>query len=228
MSKVKLSAVLDDLRGKINNVVFQQSKSGLNMRTRVIPFNPQSTLQSVVRSVLSVAAKAFGQLTEAQIAAWNTLAATYTSLRNVFGEMYTISGANLHSTINANLAFSDQPLSSVAPAAVSPVPVPEPASIYLDAAPGVLTLNVSGFTGTGVTLVVSLAPVCSLGRSKPIGNYRKAANYVADLAATDMLSLYTTVFGTAPTVGLKFWVRLTWVNQDGFAKVGSDLATKVK
>jgi hypothetical protein len=49
MAKVDLGIAFDNIRGKAGNLVIQDNRSGLFIRKRVVPRNPQTAAQQAVR-----------------------------------------------------------------------------------------------------------------------------------------------------------------------------------
>jgi hypothetical protein len=70
MAKIILSALLDDIRGKIAGSVFQMTVGGLQMRTRVSPRNPRTGNQQQIRSNYSRIVLTWPYLDTADQATW--------------------------------------------------------------------------------------------------------------------------------------------------------------
>lgn len=71
MAKVILSALLDDLSGKLSGSVFQTTVGGLQLRNKVSPRNPRSPAQQRSRANFSYATRSWNDLTPTEIASWN-------------------------------------------------------------------------------------------------------------------------------------------------------------
>lgn len=211
MAKIKLTAFLADIRGKVSGTVFSKNRGGAYARTKVSPINAQTTRQSAVRSQLTSFAQAFRSLTAAQIASWNSAVSNFTST-DVFGDVKTPSGINLYTKLNMNLAqvgespISDPPLPSEIPAVDS------------------LTLTTNG-TSPAVSLAFSPSPVpadtafiveatapVSPGKSFVKSEYRQIS-FLAAAATTpaNLLTDYAAKFGN-PITGQKIFMRVTPVN----------------
>jgi hypothetical protein len=102
MAKVKYTAIVADMRGKLNGSVFSKNRGGAYVRTKVTPSNPSTTYQNQVRDRLATFAQAFRALTAAQIAAWNSAVSSFTKT-DIFGDIKSPSGINLYVKLNANL-----------------------------------------------------------------------------------------------------------------------------
>lgn len=71
MAKVVLSALLDELTGKVAGSVFQNTVGGLQLRTKVNPRNPRSLYQQMRRSDWSFAALSWLTLNSIELQSWN-------------------------------------------------------------------------------------------------------------------------------------------------------------
>ena len=63
MAKIKLSAIVSEMRGKLNGSVFSKNRGGAYIRTKVTPVNPQSLAQGLVRATLTNLSQAWRGLT---------------------------------------------------------------------------------------------------------------------------------------------------------------------
>lgn len=102
MAKVKFTAIVADMRGKLNGSVFSKNRGGAYVRTKVTPSNPSTSFQTAVRNRLAAFAQAFRSLTSAQISAWNAAVGNFTKT-DIFGDVKNPSGVNLYIKLNASL-----------------------------------------------------------------------------------------------------------------------------
>lgn len=211
MAKIKFSAFLTDMRGKVNGTVFSKNRSGAYARTKVSPINPQTVRQSAVRSQLTALAQAFRSLTAAQIAAWNSAVSNFTGT-NVFGDTVKPSGINLYCRLNMNLNQIGGTLIANPPL---PTEVPPVESLTLTANGTVAALSLA-FAPTPVPastdwIVEATAPV-SPGKSFVKSEYRQI-QVIAAAATTpqSLLAAYAAKFGN-PITGQKIFVRVTPVD----------------
>lgn len=117
----------DKIHGKImgesgvnGQVVYSTRTAGNVYRNYVIPANPQSTLQVVVRAALAAAAAAWKDITEAQAYDWNVKAATIYRT-NILGVQYSLTGIGLYCEINTYRQLNAQAIVDVLPTIVAPV-----------------------------------------------------------------------------------------------------------
>tara|TARA_R110000868_G_scaffold42833_1_gene144465 strand:+ start:271 stop:957 length:687 start_codon:yes stop_codon:yes gene_type:complete len=211
MAKIKLTAFLADIRGKVAGTVFSKNRGGAYARTKVSPINAQTTRQSAVRSQLTSWAQAFRSLSASQIASWNSAVSNFTST-DVFGDVKTPSGINLYVKLNMNL---DQ----IGASNISTPPLPSAVASI-----STLTLTANG-TSPALSLAYTPSPVpadtdwiveatapVSPGKSFVKSEYRQIS-VIAEAATTpaNLLAAYAAKFGN-PITGQKTFVRVTPVN----------------
>ena len=201
--------------GKCGVTVSQGGRNGQVRRALVIPGNPQTEPQLLIRNFLGNAASLWRQITEPQRLAWIAAAAQERS-KPQLGQSGPLSGIQLFTKINCSLLL-------VGEAAVSDVP----------GKPQFPTLPVTGLTVTNTSGTIALKLACSddlelntiVRASKPVsaGIYKQKAFRVLGTAPvvsggySTITSLYTAEFGV-PTVGKKVFVT---VNQcvDGWQDI---------
>jgi len=211
MAKIKFTAIVADMRGKLNGTVFSKNRGGAYARTKVTPVNPQSTRQMAVRAVLTTLVQGFKALTANQIAAWNTAVANFQST-DIFGDVKKPSGINLYTKLNANLQLAGQ-------SAISDPPIPDSVDgvvlngLTSDSSPATFTLaSAAAAVPAGHTLIVEATPMLSPGKNFVKSEYRvigtKAAATTFPIA---MANEYQAKFG-APIAGQKVFVRVKTIN----------------
>lgn len=105
----------DPTSGKIGNQVYQTGRYGQVVRTRAIPTNPRSGMQTTVRANLATCARAWDQLTDAGMAAW-TSAALAVQSKSRLGMSGILTGLQLFVKINASLLELGEAMVTVPPA----------------------------------------------------------------------------------------------------------------
>ena len=103
MARVLFTAVVADMRNKLNGTVFSKNKSGAYTRTKVTPVNPQSASQTQNRQRLSRFSQLWRTLSIAAITAWNDLAKSQPFGTDVFGNPKFLSGLSLFVKLNSNI-----------------------------------------------------------------------------------------------------------------------------
>ena len=108
MARVKFSALVSEMRNKLNGSVFSKNRGGNYLRNKVTPVNPQSIFQTQKRSVFGGISSRFRSLTADQVNAWNDAAQNF-PYTDIFGDSKILSGHQLHQKLNTNLAQVNVP-----------------------------------------------------------------------------------------------------------------------
>jgi hypothetical protein len=95
MAKLKLSAAFSDLRGKVGTFVISKTRSGLVMKPRVTPSNPNTSLQEQARTNLSNAAATFRGLNAAKAQNWENYAANQQHSNPIAGRKFKPTGIDV-------------------------------------------------------------------------------------------------------------------------------------
>lgn len=135
MAKIKYSALVSDMRNKLNGSVMSKNRYGSYVRNKVTPVNPQSSFQQNARQILGNLSSSFRELTASQIAAWNAKSKDF-PFTDIFGDIRHLTGQTLFVKLNANLEKLALPRVSDAP---DPVGFPQ-----YDILSGTAKLNQNG------------------------------------------------------------------------------------
>lgn len=211
MAKIKLSALVSEMRGKLNGSVFSKNRGGAYIRTKVTPVNPQSLAQGLVRATLTNLSQAWRGLTEAERLAWCGAVSSFTGT-DIFGDIKTPSGINLFNKLNLNLATI-----GVAPINLPPLPqsVGYVDSLALTASAGGNTIS-AAYTAiggsAGQTVVVEATSGLSAGKNFVKSEYRVIGTFAGGAATPQAIgAMYIAKFG-AMSAGSKVFVRLKFID----------------
>ena len=102
MALIKLTAIVDNISGKLNGTVFARNKGGHYMRSKSNPTNPRTTPQSIVRGVLGSISSKWRALTQGQRDAWDGAAPDF-PYQNRMGDTKILSGFSLFMKLNQNI-----------------------------------------------------------------------------------------------------------------------------
>ena len=227
MAKILFTAIVADMRNKLNGSVFSKNRYGAYVRTKVTPVNPQSPAQQLVRNRLSTNSQAWRNLTEAERQSWINAAADFPQT-DIFGNTKTLSGNALYVRLNNNLAtLAELPLAS------APAPVAIPTLILVSAVTSAGAGLVELTTGPGnvpalFSIVVEATPMISPGVSFVKNRYRQTlVKPPLDNALSSFGLAYIDKFG--PLVeGQKLFFRAFMVsNVTGQAGIPVSLMTLV-
>ena len=118
MTKVKFSALISEMRGKLNGSVFTKNRYGNALRNKVTPVNRRTPYQQNIKAIFTHFSQKWRSLSPAQHQAWNAAVADFTK-NNIFGDSIKPTGSNLYCELNSNLALigaseiTDPPLQKV-------------------------------------------------------------------------------------------------------------------
>lgn len=211
MAKVKFSALISEMRNKLNGSVFSKNKGGNYLRNKVTPVNPRTEAQTKVRSNFGAFSSQFRGLGLDGVAAWNAAAANF-PYSDIFGDTKYLSGLQLYVKLNLNLA------QALADPITTPPQVQPVAGVIINSAvltrAGTTDAVVLEFIGetTNMALVLEATPGLSPGISFFKNKYRQILTQDAGTALTSAAinTAYVGAFGL-PILGLKVSFRVHMV-----------------
>ena len=214
MARIKYSALVSDMRNKLNGSVMSKNRAGSYVRNKTTPVNPQTSFQQDVRQRLGALSSQWGALTNAQRLSFTSATPNF-PYTDIFGDKKELDGKSLFIKLNSNLSNVGSPQILTAPSPVGvPVFIAEAISAtqaagFLDA----LELTVSGLTvPAGFALAVYATPPIKAGVSFVKNRYRYIGTATATGGAVDLLDLYTERFGGAVANGQSIHVRVALVS----------------
>ncbi len=182
MAKAELGILLSDLRGKAGNAVFQKTRDGLMVRTRVQGTNPNTPAQQAVRAAFTKATQTFRGFSSTQVGAWTLYGTTITKHNPVTGKAYNPTGINIFIELSSKFL-------QVAPAGTIPTTPPtspftgDSIAVTATAGTGKVTFTASSANATGVTTELLLQPLKSPNR-KPSAKAYKSKGFFPFVAGT--------------------------------------------
>lgn len=226
MAKVKFSALVSEMRNKLNGSVFSKNRGGNYLRNKVTPVNPQTVHQTDVRSRFGTNAATFRTLTQSQIAAWNSASANFPVI-DIFGDTKFLSGLQLYVRLNTNLQLIGESVISSPP---NPGLAPTPGLIGFTADIGAgdfaMTFTEAVQIAGNSLLVYATSPM-SPGKSFAKNLFRLLGEFPIASNEVDIQTAYVARFGS-PAVGQKVMVRAAYVNNTtGQAGVPIELSALV-
>jgi len=216
MAKIKYSALVSDMRNKLNGSVMSKNRFGSYIRNKVTPVNPQTSFQQAARQALGVFSSQWNGLTDAQRSGWRSLANAL-PFTDIFGDQKFLTGQNKFVALNANLQKIGE-----ASISASPAPVSIPSGI-------VTSVTVSQTAGSLVEASLDFS-IATMPAGFKAGIYatpgvRPGRNYVknqfrflgaADTITTssfDALALWNARFGQV-IEGQKIFFRVALISED--------------
>lgn len=229
MAKVKYSALVSDMRNKLNGSVLSKNRAGNYIRNKTTPVNPQTASQQANRQKLGSMSSAWNGLTEAQRASWRGAVASF-PYTDIFGDRKELDGKSLFVKLNLNLLNAGAIQISTAPASVA---VPELAIVSAAAnVAGTLDMNITPATiPAGFKLLVYATPPVNGGVYFVKNKYRLIGTATATAGVVDIYSLYKAKFGdiTPGDLSKAISIRCALVSQNsGQLGVPVDIRTIVE
>jgi hypothetical protein len=212
MAKILTTAIVADIRNKLNGSVFSKNRYGSYVRTKVTPVNPQTTSQQNVRNRLATNSQAWRGLTESQRQAWIAAAANFPTT-DIFGNTKILSGQALYVKLNNNLALTGTAAIADPP---TPVAIPALSLLTLVADDSANTVILTGTTPvpSGFKMAVFGTPNITPGRNFVKNQFRFVE--AAAAAATSPFALttpYVALFGD-PVEGMKIFIKAFYISTD--------------
>jgi len=218
MGIVKYSPIIDEIAGKIGNVIFQRGPGSARVRQRTIPANPQTTAQTAQRSLITTISKAWGGLSDAQRTAWDAAAATDAWRQtDSLGTSFYLSGEQLYLQLNLNLELAGQS-QITAPPAKATFPTLTLGALTMAAGTPAMSLAYTGTLGSGKTLVLSASTQVSQGVMSSKSVSLRVITTYSSTSPINLLSAYTAKFG-ALVVSQKVYVKMEIVDDASGEKV---------
>jgi hypothetical protein len=205
MAKLLFTAIVADMRNKLNGTVFSKNRYGAYARTKVTPVNPQTDSQQNTRNNLSTNSQAWRGLTETQRQGWIDAAASF-PFTDIFGNSKILSGSALYVKLNNNLVNAGEVAIADAP---TPVAIPAINSVTLtatDAPSFSLAFDPSPVPADFAMMVFATGNVTP-GKSFVKNLYRFIGTVpAAGTTPANLLTAYQAVHGD-PVAGNKIFVR---------------------
>lgn len=193
--KVKTTAIVADLRNKLNGTVFSKNRYGLYGRTKVTPVNPQTTSQQAQRAQFGNLSSGWRGLTQDQRNAWIAAAPTFPTT-DVFGDTIILSGQALYISLNRNLLLAGQPGINLPP---TPVAMPAVTMTGVSGAAGSPALSAAFDTATqpaGFTSVFKATPPIIASRLYVKNRLRNIGTAAITASAANLLTIWGNKFGS--------------------------------
>lgn len=231
MARILFTAVVADMRNKLNGTVFSKNKAGAYTRTKVTPVNPQSTSQVANRQRLSQFSQLWRTLSLAQITAWNDLAKSQPFGTDIFGNPKYLSGLSLFVKLNTNVSIAGgaqligPPILTTPPAAL----ITEVVFQKLIAGPLVATMDYTlASTPSNVSLAIYATRPYPQSQTYNTNLYRLIDVVAATSGDTvNIAAAYSNTFGV-PVVGQQIGVFAETIDKTSGMRIkGSEMITVV-
>jgi hypothetical protein len=225
MAKIKYSALVSEMRNKLNGSVLSKNRYGNYMRNKVTPVNPQTSFQTASRQLLASLSQGWAGLTDAQRQAWRDFAKTV-PFTDIFGDQKFLDGKAMYVKCNANLTNVGEATISTPgqPTGFAPVSIID--SVMGEGSGELVTANAeidTSMTNADFGILISMTP-----------NLKASINFVKNQfrlvdgntdwveASIPFQDIWNARFGGA-TQGDKIWFKLQFVDlATGLSSVPQD------
>lgn len=207
---------ISDARGSVGGVTASRNRSGAYLRKRVKPTQVPSDPRSRARADLASQASAWTALTDAQRAAWNAVATTWTGV-NKLGETIKLSGFNWFTKANATAALAGTGPFTTAPDTIPSTSLHPPTALVLDTSAHSVTATVDDtdpWAGDADgRLLVFMTQGQNPGRISPNGGFTFVASFPGN--TTPVSSITTASLPVAVVEGRVYFFRFVALDADG-------------
>lgn len=212
MAKVKFSALISEMRNKLNGSVFARNRGGAYLRTKVTPLNPQTAAQVAARSLLTEFSQSWRGLTQAQRDAFNAVVDQF-STTDVFGDVVNPSGSALYTRLNINISLAGG-VAITTPPTPTGVSALKQLSVAADVAGGGVDITfLPGTIPANTAMFVEATPNLSPGISNANSKFRAIATLPPlQTSPQDLGTEYIAKFGSL-TAGQKLFVRAKFISR---------------
>lgn len=207
MAIIQFGDIITGMRGSVGGATYGNSRSGFTKRNKPIPTQPVSSERGLARGLLAFWQGQWRTLTDTERAAWNAATANFPRV-NSLGITYYLTGINLFSAFNINLALANETAITAPPAPFSfPSFVPDVGSNSV--AGSSMLLSVTPFPDPSWELVIESMRGQSPGVQSPRGQWFRLE--VLTSGASNPQNLWNDYEGRLgiPIIGTRVFVRCT-------------------
>ncbi len=207
LAKIKYTAIVAEMRGKLNGTVFSRNSSGAYVRNKVTPVNPNTSFQSNVRADFTTVAQNWRDLTDAQRSAWNQGVVSFAHT-DIFGDNVPLSGFGLHQQLNLNILAVGGVVITVPPLPAAVFNFTS-ASLAADFTLQTVTLTYDPAIPATESVIVKATAPLSAGKNFVKSELRQVdVILTADASPFSIETEYIAKFGAVGAVGSKMFMEL--------------------
>jgi hypothetical protein len=208
----KPSIAFNDFAGTAGDVTSRSVKGRTILSHKAYQDKTKTPAQAVSRNAMSKISRAYKQLTDSQMRAWEVLAG-HLKGTSLFGEAASLTGHNAFVRLNANRAYIGEGLMTEAPDWHGEIPTVR----FVD---WCLSRDSICFTGVDdedskFLLVAKMTDAKSPGVSSGWGNtVILSPDRVPDWGDIDLTDAFYTMYGGGPENGKKYFIELYWIDKE--------------
>lgn len=226
-------AITPIISGSIGATTFSSNKGGDYMKNKVIPLNPTTARQTLIRGLTAGFAQSWRGLTQAQRDAWNVATINF-PVTNRVGNTVILSGEQLYIKLNVVLSNTGSPNILTPP---TPASVINWQSLSLAAALATMTFTALNLA-TPATLTVpagqSLVIYATAPLSAGVSNFKSRLRQIvvfltgSSTSAATIFAAYVIKYGAGPPTGTKVGLMIqssvNTTGQEGIKIYTSDIS----
>ena len=209
---VKPSIAFNDFSGSAKGVTARSVSGRTVLSSKAQHSKIVTPAQAVSRNTLSKISRAYKQLSDSQMNAWERLASHMKGI-STFGQAATLTAHNAFVRINSNREMVGMPPLTDAP--VYKADVPEVIYEDLWIAPDMIVFTGLEVPSETYRLVVKMSPAQSPGTSS---GWSKtvivAPGIIDDWGEADITKLFTETIGVVPEAGKKYYLECWWLDTE--------------
>ena len=195
MARIKFSALISEIRGKIGGAVFQGNQSGIILRSHSVNVNKKTVSQSNIRNINNRLHVLWNSLTDTQKNKFN-LSANFSNTKQKNNNSLSLNGKQFFMKSNFYFLLYNK----------TPITTPvfrkfflSPITCYLTFNENILSINVNRVLNANYEFLIFAASNVKNNSIKKINNqYRYILVNTTTSSQFDITSLYTELFGILP------------------------------
>ena len=208
----KPSIAFNDFSGTAGEVTARNVNGRNILSLRAKHNNIVTPAQAVSRNRLSEISRAYKQLSDSEMNAWEVLAGHLKGI-STFGQAASLTAHNAFVRINSNRAMVGMPLLAEAPIYRNDVPEVEYDDLWI--MPDMIVFTGLVVPSESYRLIVKMSPAMSPGTSNGWSKTVVVApGIVPDWGDADVTKLYVDTIGMAPIDGMKYYLECWWLDSD--------------
>lgn len=206
MAKVKFSALISEMRNKLNGSVFSRNRGGNYLRNKVTPINPSTSFQVGARNLLTSFAQGWRSLTQAQRDSWNAAVSSFATT-DIFGDIKNPTGLQLYIRLNVNISNAGGAAILVPPLVLGSTALTTLSAVVDDSANTFILTFAPTPVPAGFTMYIEATAPVSAGIKNFNSKFRRVTTLAAGTATgADINAAYVLKFGS-PVTGQKIGIR---------------------
>ena len=206
----KPSIAFNDFSGTAKDVTARNVNGRNILSSRAQHSKIVTPAQAVTRNKLSKISRAYKQLSDSQMMAWEILASHMKGI-STLGKAAELTPHNAFVRINSNRAMVGMPLLEDAPVYTADVPEVEYEDLWIS--PDLIIFTGLVVPSDNHRLVVKMSPAQSPGSSNGWSKTVVIAPGInPDWGDADVTKLYTDTIGVAPEEGKKYYLECWWLD----------------